>query len=194
MVARVGETQDDEPTSLAHATALESFGYFQRSSVAQFTVFFSKTVAKRIARGQRSTVEQQEYMLHAHVRSNGLAAVAVCDKEYPSRVAYTLLMKVQEDFMSLYSEDAWRHTDAHLPFPALDEMILKYQDPSKADSILKIQTDLDETKVVLHNTIESLLERGTKLDNLVEKSTDLSANSKMFYNTAKKQNSCCGFA
>lgn len=47
----------------------------------------------------------------------------------------------------------------------------------------KIQTDLDETKIILHNTIEALLQRGEKLDDLVAKSDDLSAQSKMFYKT-----------
>jgi hypothetical protein len=37
-----------------------------------------------------------------------------------------------------------------------------------------------------HKTIESVLQRGEKLDNLVERSTALSAQSKMFYKTAKK--------
>ena len=40
-------------------------------------------------------------------------------------------------------------------------------------------------------TIESVLERGEKLDSLVARSENLSAQSKMFYTTAKKQNSCC---
>ena len=42
-----------------------------------------------------------------------------------------------------------------------------------------------------HKTIDSVLERGVKLDNLVDKSNDLSAQSKMFYKQAKKTNSCC---
>lgn len=37
-----------------------------------------------------------------------------------------------------------------------------------------------------HKTIESVLERGENLDNLVERSNTLSAQSKMFYKTAKK--------
>jgi hypothetical protein len=37
------------------------------------------------------------------------------------------------------------------------------------DSILKIQKELDETKIVLHKTIESVLERGEKIDDLVNK-------------------------
>ena len=47
--------------------------------------------------------------------------------------------------------------------------------------MMKIQKELDETKIVLHKTIESVLERGEKIDSLVEKSDGLSAQSKMFY-------------
>ena len=67
----------------------------------------------------------------------------------------------------------------------------RYQDPAAADKLTKIQRDLDETQAVLHQTIDSVLERGVKLDSLVEKSNDLSGQSKLFYKTAKKHNSCC---
>ena len=41
--------------------------------------------------------------------------------------------------------------------------------------------------IVLHETIEAALERGQKIDTLIDKSNDLSGSSKMFYKTAKKQ-------
>jgi hypothetical protein len=63
----------------------------------------------------------------------------------------------------------------------LKEYLVKYQDPQQADSIMKIQKELDETKIVLHKTIESVLQRGEKIDDLVAKSDGLSAQSKMFY-------------
>ena len=52
---------------------------------------------------------------------------------------------------------------------------------------MRVQAELDETKIVLHKTIESVLERGQKLDSLVERSDALSAQSKLFYKSAKKQ-------
>lgn len=70
--------------------------------------------------------------------------------------------------------------------------LAKYQDPAAADKLLKIQRELDETKIVLHKTIDSVLARGEKLDNLVEKSSDLSMASQLFYKQARKSNSCCG--
>jgi synaptobrevin homolog YKT6 len=61
------------------------------------------------------------------------------------------------------------------------EAVRMYQDPAAAD----------ETKVILHKTIESVLERGQRLDDLVAKSEDLSMASQMFYKQARKTNSCC---
>lgn len=42
--------------------------------------------------------------------------------------------------------------------------------------------------------MEALLERGEKLDDLVERSDQLSSQSKMFYKTAKQTNAgCCNY-
>ncbi|KAG8541053.1 hypothetical protein GDO81_029794 [Engystomops pustulosus] len=66
------------------------------------------------------------------------------------------------------------------------------KNPRDADPMSKVQAELDETKIILHNTMESLLQRGEKLDDLVSKSEVLGTQSKAFYKTARKQNSCCG--
>ncbi|GME87931.1 unnamed protein product [Ambrosiozyma monospora] len=54
-----------------------------------------------------------------------------------------------------------------------------------------VQQQLDDTKVVLQKSIQSMLERGEQLDSLVDKSETLSNSSKTFYKQAKKTNSCC---
>ena len=116
--------------------------------------------------------------------------------------------------------------------------LYRYQDPTEADKLAKIQKDLDETKVrqhnlmhcmsisgicsldpfsspactffllfdvssfndaklmpslqvILHKTIDEILVRGERLDDLIDKTADLSAQSKQFYTVAKKHNSCC---
>lgn len=86
-----------------------------------------------------------------------------------------------DEFLAQYPRTAFAHSSPKLDFPQLKEYIVKYQDPHQADSIMKIQKELDETKIVLHKTIESVLERGEKIDTLVEKSDGLNAQSKMFY-------------
>ena len=73
----------------------------------------------------------------------------------------------------------------------LDVYLKKYQDPSSVDAMAKMQAEVDETKIILHNTIAAVLDRGEKLDDLAQKSDELSFHSKAFIKTARKTNSCC---
>ena len=122
---------------------------------------FSRTVAERTRPGQRQDVEEQSYTFHAYARSEGVAGIIISDHEYPALVAHQLLGKVLDEFVSKYPRSSWANAQGgEVPFPALKEYIVKYQDPAAADGIMKIQKELDETKIVLHKTIESVLERG----------------------------------
>lgn len=169
-----------EPEVLKQAQDLSSFGFFQKGGVREMLTFFTKTVVQRIKAGQRITVEMEdmkEYQVHAFVRSDGLAATVTADTEYPTRVAFALLSQMLDD-----------HDKGDVD---LEAVLAKAQDPANFDKITKIQQDLDDTTQVLHQTIDKLLERGEKLDNLVERSDDLSKQSKIFYKQARKTNSCC---
>ncbi|KAL1919963.1 uncharacterized protein VTP21DRAFT_1895 [Calcarisporiella thermophila] len=167
---------------------LSDFGFFQRGGVQEFMGFLAKTVAERTNPGQRQSVEQDNYVGHVYVRSDGAAGVIVSDKEYPARVAFSLLNKILDEFTVRYPKHQWAQG---MSYPELKEYITKYQDPKQADTIMRVQKELDETKIVLHKTIESVLQRGERLDTLVERSDQLSNQSKMFYKAAKKTNSCC---
>ena len=123
------------------------------------------------------------YTFHAYGRTEGVAGIIISDPDYPALVAHQLLSK--------YPRTAFANSTPTLDFPQLKEYIVKYQDPQQADSIMKIQKELDETKIVLHKTIESVLERGEKIDSLVEKSDGLSAQSKMFYKQVSLVDTVC---
>jgi hypothetical protein len=101
--------------------------------------------------------------------------------------------QLTDDYIEAFGERWRQHTaDSEAGDTLATAALTKYQDPAAADKLLQIQRELDETKIVLHKTIDSVLARGEKLDNLVEKSSDLSMASQMFYKQAKKSNSCCG--
>ena len=123
----------------------------------------------------------EAYKFHAYGRTEGVAGIIISDLDYPTLVAQQLLSKIVDEFLSAHPRTAFANPTSQLSFPQLKEYIVKYQDPQQADSIMKIQKELDETKIVLHKTIQSVLERGEKIDTLVEKSDGLSAQSKMFY-------------
>ena len=56
-----------------------------------------------------------------------------------------------------------------------------------------VQDEVEETKVVLHNTVQAVLERGEKMEDLIKASENLSDQSKMFYTQARKMNKCCNY-
>jgi synaptobrevin family protein YKT6 len=174
---------------------LDSFGYFESRSVRPLLVFSARTVAERTALGTRQSVEADQSadaMVHVYVRPDGLASVIVSNSEYPLRVAHTLLSKVMDDFTNLYPPSAWANMGEQTgEMASLGETLRKYQNPQDADPLMRLQKDLDDTKDILKNTLVNVLERGAKIDDLVERSSDLGFEAKAFYKTARKMNRCC---
>lgn len=181
-------------TVLKASYDLQSFSFFQKASVQEFMTFVSKTMVERTQPASRQSVKEGEYMLQVYVRADNLAGVLISDHEYPNRVAHTLITKILDEFAAKIPPNNWPTSDeSSIDFPVLPQYLAKYQNPKEADSLTKIQNDLDETKIILHDTIKAVLDRGEKLDDLVAKSDSLSMHSKAFYKTARKTNSCCNF-
>ena len=183
---------DNEPVVLSQAFEVSEFGFFQRSGVREFLTFCTKTFTKRTKSGSRQVVEHEGYLCHVQMKANGLGMCVITDKEYPGRVAFSLindtLMKFEEACGKLWAS---AQANAFDTFEPVVHAINHFQDPQEADKICKIQKQLDDTMNVMHQTIDKVLERGVKLDDLVERSKDLSGQSKMFYKTSKGMNSCC---
>jgi len=192
-IVRPPPTREEKPLELCKAVNTDGYSRFTKGSVSEFCSFISGEVAKRTPVGTRQRVEEQGSFIHAYHNERGVCGILVSDDEYPKLSAQYILSKITDEFLAKYPSHTIEASDTPLscPFPELNKYINDFQDPNNASSIHKIQRELDETKIVLHKTIESVLERGEKIDNLVAKSDGLSAQSKMFYTQAKKQNSCC---
>lgn len=181
-----------EPVHLSYAVDLSQLSFFQRGTVKEITALVIRTCVSKTNPGDYQRLEHEGNYIYIICKHNGIAGVCVADNEYPQRVAFGIITKLLEDFQEHYkgkiSQD--KH-DNCMAFPPLDEAVTKYQDPAEADKISKIQKDLEETKQVLYNTIDAVLARGEKLDDLITQSESLSMQSKQFYKTAKKHNQCC---
>ena len=193
-----GETKADEPIIVSQVFDVAEFNFFQRSSVRQFLTAFTRIFVKRTTTGKRLAVEHEGHVVHTWTLTNDLSGCVICDKEYPSRVAFSLIRKLLDDFMKEYPDGAngksaaWAALGENaVTFTPMTEAIVAYQDPKNVDKLTKIQQELNETTEIMHQTIDKVLERGVKLDDLVDRSADLSNQSRMFYKTAKKHNACC---
>merc|ERR1711935_424115 len=150
---------DPKPHILKGAFDLSSFSFFQRGTVQEMLCFTAKTLAERTQIGERQSVKEAEYMIHIFVRYDSLVGVCLSDHEYPHRVAHTMLTNVLEDFTNQVERHLWPKAKEVSGCP-LNDYLKKYQNPVEVDPLMKIQNQLDETKIILHDTMKEILKRG----------------------------------
>ena len=186
----------DKCIRLAMVEDLSQFNYFTRGTVKEHLLFGTRVCCREIQPGTRQSIGMKDnpFDCHTYVRADGLCGVVVADKEYPVRVAFSLINKELADFEKA-SGGKWTDIteDQTLEPGFMREDSTKYQDPNEADKLIKIQKNLDDIKDIMHKNIEEVLKRGENLDSLMEKSEDLSAVSVQFYKKAKQTNQCCKY-
>jgi Regulated-SNARE-like domain len=155
--------------TLCQGSDLSSFSFYQKGSVGEFLSFFTKTVAERTAQGARQSVQENNYTAHVYNRGGAeqlagqpflpipqykgawlipAIAVIITDHEYPVRPAFSLLTKLLDDFTAKIPQSSFSNSSS-ISFPEINTYLQKYQDPRHADNIMRVQQELDETKIVL---------------------------------------------
>mmetsp|Transcript_109406 Transcript_109406/g.309519 ORF Transcript_109406/g.309519 Transcript_109406/m.309519 type:complete len:201 (+) Transcript_109406:118-720(+) len=186
--------KEDNSIELATCFELSSFSFFHRGPMKEHIKFHSRLIASRTPIGRRVSVDFDQNLgkCHTWIHPQGLGAAVLVDEEYPQRVAFSLLSESVRIFLERMAgkwEDA--AADIVLQCPELDELFQKFQNPTEADKLTKIEKDLEEVKGTVMQSMDDLLKRGESLDQLMQKSKDLSSTSVQFYRTAKKNNQCC---
>lgn len=82
--------------------------------------------------------------------------VMITDEEYPVRPAFSLLTKMLDEFATSVPISAYSNPSS-ISFPQLQTYVAKYQDPKQADAIMKVQQELDETKIVLVSSVQVVI-------------------------------------
>jgi len=184
--------KEDSSIEVAVCLNLQAFNLFQRGTVKEHIRFHSRLCVSRTAVGRKQTIDMDMGKCHTWVHPQGLGVAVLVDNEYPMRVAFGLLSETVRIFLEKMA-GKWESAtqDMDLGCPEIQELFQKYQNPSEADKMSKIQQDLDEVKGQVMQSMDDLLKRGENLDQLMEKSKDLSNTSVQFYRQAKKNNQCC---
>ena len=163
--------------------------------------FNARTIAERIPPGNKASVslENNVGICYCWTTKDGLTATCITDAEYPERAAFILLNNIVMDFRETFANnpEAYQnaYTDKKLNYENLAVFLNKWQDPTEADKLMKIEKELLEVKEVIHKNLNDLLKKGEQLDQLMVKSKDLSTVSVDFYKKAKKTNQkCCNLS
>lgn len=177
---------------LCFAANVADISYFKRDTILDFMKFFtSEIVPQRLNPGIRMSVPeditQQQYMCHVYLNYDHHGAVVISDHQYPRSVAFTLLSLALEAVGDQTVKDN-QHTNK------LARLLATFQNPVHGSRVTKIEKEMDETKQILHQSVNALLERHEKLEDLVARSEVLTTQSKDFFKLARKTNkSCCKY-
>lgn len=157
---------------------LSFINWFARNNTQELLTFFCTESIKNINENKKMiSIKHEETNYNLNIIKNGqFCATMITDNEYPLRVSFSVLQNLLDNKCNI------------------NDVITKFQDPHECDQISRIQKNLQDTKIILMDSIEQSLERGEKLDDLIERSETLSKTTKDFYTKSKKLNSCCSVA
>ena len=185
----------DEPIILSSAYALSFVSIFQRGTLKDFLIFHSRLIIGRVEKETHAQVQLEKGVCFAVANSDKIGITMIADEEYPKRVAIDFLLRIHDDFKNFINQNKIDLNsyvkDTDLNYSYLNTAIEEWQDPSKKDNIMKLQSELNDVQDIMRQNLNELLKREENLESLMEKSKDLSAVSVNFYKQAKKTNSCC---
>ena len=181
---------------LKSLTSIDFVAYLKRKFVRESLNFAARTTINKIHKGEMIRVEMEEQpdtFIYAHINDKGIGTVVIADKDYPESAALKVILEIENKFLALYSPAVLEQftEDQDLKFPEADAMITRFQDPKEADKLIKIEQDLGEIQHALHKTMNDLMDRGEKLDDLLKQSEDISGLAYNFYSKAKESNQKC---
>ena len=158
----------------------------------------AKLLLKKLNRGStaRMSIENNPYIFHYAIE-NGVCYMALTDKNYPKRLAFLFLEEIAREFEADlkvdHGEDWMRQVETvgrQYAFIKFDRTIQKkrreYSDPASTANVRKLTDDLQTIQTVMRKTIDDMLDRGNKLDDVAEISKSLADESKRYKWSAKK--------
>ena len=133
------------------------------------------------------TIVHSGFKVYCLSKDKHNACVILNMETYPKRVLYNLLNQIIEEFQEKFKTE-WEKSNKDFEFKldSLKQHINNYQKPEQVDKISNIKYKLDDTKEIIIKSIDKILERGEKIEDLMQRSNDLSKSSIKFYKTTKK--------
>ncbi len=189
----------DKVVCYGSAFDLYSFGYFKRSTVREFLRFAGRTLAHAHRHDPGAaciTVEEGEGCIHLHTEADKrIMVTAYTQGNYPARVVHRMLAQIAKEFRTSCAT-IWERVpekDSETRIELLVQALGEYKKPENVDKVAKIESQLDDLKIVMQKSLQKALAFGEDLNDLVDKSDELSATSKMFYQEIKDKTSkrCC---
>ncbi|KAL7421796.1 hypothetical protein Q5752_003567 [Cryptotrichosporon argae] len=161
-----------------HAT-----GAAELKPAAQITI-----LSKIPPNNSKLTYVWQERQIH-YVSSDGVVYLVMADDSAGRRMPFAFLAEVERRFTAMYNADTVAAAPAHSlgDFEGeLAKLMHQYTTAPPADPLKQARTDLDNVKDIMVQNIDSILQRGERLDLLVDKTDTLAGQAYAFRRGARQ--------
>mmetsp|Transcript_21485 Transcript_21485/g.54152 ORF Transcript_21485/g.54152 Transcript_21485/m.54152 type:complete len:219 (+) Transcript_21485:105-761(+) len=125
-----------------------------------------------------------------YMTAGGLTYLCMADESFPKRIAFSFLADTQRRFEAAYRPDVIQRAVAFqmnedFCRTLANQMTYYSKDPA-ADKLSQVRAQVDETKGIMVENIDKLMDRGERIELLVEKTNDLDQQAYTFQTEAKK--------
>lgn len=151
-----------------------------------FQVIAQKLLRKLPRDTSTSYSYENKYMFHSH-NSEGITLMCMTVYSFSNRKAYALIFDVKDKFIHQFGAQV-SATIAYgaQSFAEVIKERMRYYSSESSDKIAESQANLDRTREILIENVNKLLERGEKIEVMVEKTQHLSDEAVFMRKTAVK--------
>ena len=137
----------------------------------------------------KMTYVYDQYVFH-YIVENGICYLCMSDELNKHRIPYAFLNDIKETFIAQYGREAPLKAIAFSMNDQFSKVIQSRMDYYNSDNpaidgIANVQTQIDEVKDVMVQNIEKVLERGEKIELLVDKTDRLNQQAFRFESTSR---------
>lgn len=146
-----------------------------------------KILAQIPPQNDKLTYSQGPYLFH-YIMENNIIYMCITDDDFQRARAFLFLNEIKRRFLAVYGSGAQVAVAfaMNTGFGRVLAIEMKHYSTSKdIDTISKVHGELNELKDIMVKSIDSLTMRGEKLELLVNKTENLTANSVTFRATSR---------
>jgi len=140
-------------------------------------------ILEKIPEGNsKLTYVYDNYLFH-YISSDGIIYLAMADDNFGRRIPFTFLEDIKNEFEARYGERALTEVSYGLNefSKVLAERMQYYnENPSAVDKVQQVKGEIEQVKDVMVHNIEKVLERGERIEILVDKTDNLNQQSFAF--------------
>lgn len=160
-----------------------------------YTGNFSVVAIQALEKGGQGANTKFTYSCDGHtfnyLTSNGYTFLAVADEAFGRQIPFAFLEKVRQEWFDKWAAEKGPGAVAHSLDRTFGPRLKHWMDyceahPDEVSKVASVQRQVDEVKNIMVDNIERVLERGEKIELLVDKTDNLRFQADKFHKTGRQ--------